>query len=67
VRAADEVEHREARLPLLEPEPAAELLEEERRRFRRPEEEDRVDRRHVDARVEEILAEATLSSPVRSF
>ncbi len=50
VRVADEVEHRQAVLALLEPQAAPELLEEHRRALGRAQEEDGVDRRHVEAR-----------------
>ena len=45
---------------------AAELLEEDGRALGRPEEEDGVDLRHVDAFVEEVDGEETLTVPARS-
>jgi hypothetical protein len=59
-RVPDEVQHGQARLLAMEPQPAAELLEEHGRALRRTQEEDSVDARDVDALVEEVHGEECL-------
>ena len=57
VRLADEVEHGHAVLALVAPQAAAELLQEDEGALGRPQEQDRVDLREVDALVEQVDGE----------
>ena len=64
VGLADEVEDRQALLVLGQPQPAAELLEEDRQALGRPEEQHRVDLGDVDPLVVQVDDEQEVDPPV---
>ena len=61
--AADEVEHGADRLAGRLPQPASELLEEQRRALGRAQHQQRVDGRNVDALVEQVDGEDDADAP----
>jgi hypothetical protein len=63
----DEIEDRQAALALFVPKAAAELLEKHRRALRGPEEQNRIDRRNVDAFIEQIAGKQNLDLSSREL
>ena len=66
VLLADEVDHGQVRLAFGTAKAAAELLREDGRALRGPQEQDGVDARHVDTLAEDVDGETTRSSPAAS-
>ena len=60
----DEVQHRAHRLLRVQPQAAAQLLQEHRRRLRRPQQQDRVHRRHVHTLGQHVHGEDDVDLPV---